>query len=89
MPVELISCGPANAVGSVLLAHGAGADACSPFMEAIPMAWFLTTGGLTVSIFRKWSGGRGTVVLRPRTDLKCCKEHSKRLLINWITNDLW
>ena len=35
MPVELISCGPANAVGSVLLAHGAGADACSPFMEAI------------------------------------------------------
>ena len=35
MPVELISCGPANAVGSVLLAHGAGADACSPFMQAI------------------------------------------------------
>ena len=35
MPVELISTGPANAAGSLLLAHGAGVDACSPFMQAI------------------------------------------------------
>ena len=35
MPVELISTGPANAAGSLLLAHGAGVDAHSPFMQAV------------------------------------------------------
>ena len=35
MPVEFISSGPVHAAGSLLLAHGAGVDAASPFMEAI------------------------------------------------------
>ena len=35
MPVEFISSGPVHAAGSLLLAHGAGVDASSPFMEAI------------------------------------------------------
>ena len=35
MPVEFISSGPVHAAGSLLLAHGAGVDASSPFMEKI------------------------------------------------------
>ena len=35
MSVEFISSGPVHAAGSLLLAHGAGVDASSPFMEAI------------------------------------------------------
>ena len=89
MPVELISCGLANAVGSVLLAHGEGADACSPFMDAITDG--LVAHDLRVHYFNfPYTVRRQRkFVLRPRTDLKCCKEHFERLLINWITSDLW
>ena len=35
MSVDLISSGPVHAAGSLLLAHGAGVDSQSPFMQAM------------------------------------------------------
>ena len=88
MPVELISTGPANAAGSLLLAHGAGVDACSPFMQAIADDLVAHDWRVHRFNFPYMSRRQLTVVLRPDRP-KCFKGHSERRLINWIKNDLW
>ena len=78
MSVDLISSGPVHAAGSLLLAHGAGVDSQSPFMQA--MADGLAKLNWRVHLFdfpymaRRRLTGQKTLPDRPDVLLKAFKE---------------
>ena len=78
MLVDLISTGPVHAAGSLLLAHGAGVDSQSPFMQAMAdglakLNWRVHRFDFPYMARRRLTGQK-TLPDRPDVLLKAFKE---------------
>ena len=78
MPVDLISTGPVHAAGSLLLAHGAGVDSRSPFMQAMAnglanLNWQVHRFDFPYMVNRRLSGQK-SLPNRPEVLLNALKE---------------
>ena len=78
MPVDLISTGPVHATGSLLLAHGAGVDSQSPFMQAMAdglaqLNWRVHRFDFPYMVNRRLTGQK-SLPNRPEVLLKAFKD---------------
>ena len=84
MLVDLISTGPVHAAGSLLLAHGAGVDSQSPFMQAMAdglaqLNWRVHCFDFPYMVNRRLTGQK-SLPNRPEVLLKAFKDAVTRLI---------